>query len=72
MSNHIEDQVMKNSLLFKIVKTTFKITVKVLRFSLKIILGVFSSSYDKEVKEFRKWQDDRDEHRRAINRYKSF
>ena len=71
MDSHIEDQVMKNSILFKVVKTVFKVSIKLLRFSLKIILGVFSSSYDKEVEEAKQWQDDYDEYAKSVTRRKS-
>lgn len=71
MDNHIEDQAMKNSMLFKIVKMVFRVSIKLLRFSLKIILGVFSSSYDKEVEEARQWQDDYDEYAKSVTRRKS-
>jgi len=72
MDNHIDDQAMKNSLLFKIVKTAFRISVKIFRFSLKIFLSVFSSSYDKEVESSKQWQDDYDEHTKSVTRRKSF
>ncbi len=70
MDNHIKDQVMKNSLLFKVVKAVFRISVKILRFLLKIVLSVFAPN--KKIKEFRKWQDDYDEHTKSITRHEPF
>jgi hypothetical protein len=62
---------MKNALPLKIMKGVFKINVKIFQFLLtNIILG--SSSYDEEIEEFREWQEEWDEYRRAVNHYKSF
>jgi len=58
---------MKNSLSLKIV---FEIGVKIFKFSLRIILAALSS--DKNTKDFRKWQDDYDEHAKAITRHEPF
>jgi hypothetical protein len=70
MNDHREQPKMKNTLLLKIIKGLFKISIKVLQFSLCILLG--SSSSDEEVEEFREWQKKCDEYRRFLNHYKSF
>jgi hypothetical protein len=70
MDDHSEHQRMRNSLPLKIIKIILKITVRIFKFSFRIILAALSS--DKKTKDFRKWQEDYDEHVKSITRHEPF